>query len=148
MSSLTSGYFLPGTLAPGRADSHFGSPRKRSDRVKPDNSGCLLAVTTLPSAEAASKLTRALVERRLIACGTMLSGATSIYRWKGAVEEAAEVVVLMKTTVDRWEQLKRELPGLHPYESPELLAVPVTDGLASYIAWLKTETGHGSVETA
>lgn len=115
--------------------------------MKPAATGCLLAVTTLPSAEAASALTRALVERRLIACGTMLAG-TSIYRWKGAIEQAGEVVVLMKTTADCWERLKRELPGLHPYDVPELLAVPVSDGLDSYIAWLNAETHDGSVETA
>lgn len=116
--------------------------------MKPDATGCLLAITTLPTAEAAATLTQALVERRLIACGTILAGAASIFRWKGAVERATEAVVLMKTTAERLEQLKLALPGLHPYDVPELLVLPVTDGLDSYIAWLKTETRDGSVETA
>jgi len=86
-------------------------------------------------------MVRELVERRLIACGTMVPGCSSIYRWKGAVEEAAEVVVLLKTTAGRWEGLQQALPGLHPYEVPELLAVPVSAGLESYLAWLRAETG-------
>lgn len=108
----------------------------------------LMAVTTAPSDEAATKLVRSLVERRIIACGTMLSGATSIYRWNNAIETTAEVVVLMKTTVDRWEALKRELPRLHPYDVPELLALPVAGGHGPYLDWLSAETNDGSVETA
>jgi periplasmic divalent cation tolerance protein len=108
----------------------------------------LMAVTTAPSEEAATKLVRSLVERRIIACGTILSGATSIYRWKGAVETAAEVVVLMKTTASRWEALKQELPRLHPYEVPELLALPVAGGHQPYLDWLSAETNDGTVETS
>lgn len=113
-----------------------------------DASDYLVAVTTAPSAEAAAKLVRSLVERRIIACGTMFSGATSIYRWNGAVETAEEVVVLMKTTAGRWDELKRELPRLHPYEVPELLALPVAGGHEPYLDWLSAETNDGTVETA
>jgi periplasmic divalent cation tolerance protein len=99
-----------------------------------------MAVTTAPSAEAASALVRELVARRLIACGTVLPGAHSIYRWKGAVEESDEAVVLLKTTGGRWEELKAVLPSLHPYEVPELIAVPIVDGHAAYLDWLIAET--------
>jgi len=108
----------------------------------------LLALTTTPSQETAAKLVHALVERRLIACGTMLTGATSIYRWRGAVETAGETVILMKTTAARWPELKAELPKLHPYDVPELLALPVADGYAPYLDWLSAETSDGTFEKA
>ncbi len=107
----------------------------------------LMAVTTVPSEDVAGKLVRALLERRIIACGTVLPGATSIYRWKGAIEEAGETVILLKTTVDRWDALKQALPGLHPYEVPELIALPIAGGLKPYLDWLSAETRDGSVET-
>jgi periplasmic divalent cation tolerance protein len=99
-----------------------------------------MAVTTAPSAEVASALVRELVTRRLVACGTVLPGATSIYRWKGAIEESSEVVVLLKTTGARWEELKATLPSLHPYEVPELIAVPVVGGHQPYLDWVSAET--------
>ncbi len=107
----------------------------------------LMAVTTAPSEDVARTLIRSLVERRIVACGTVLPGATSIYRWKGAIEEAAETVVLLKTTVDRWEELKAVLPTLHPYEVPELVALPIAGGSKQYLDWVSAETHDGSVET-
>jgi periplasmic divalent cation tolerance protein len=103
----------------------------------------LLAVTTLPSVEAARSLARALVERRLVACGTVLPGATSVYRWKGEVEESEEAVVLLKTTASRWAELAAALPLLHPYQVPELIAVPVVAGHRPYLEWLSAETLAG-----
>lgn len=104
----------------------------------------LVAMTTAPSEAAAADLVRALVERRLIACGTMLGGASSIYRWNESIETAPEVVVLMKTTADRWPALNEALPGLHPYDVPELLALPVAHGNAAYLEWLSAETRSGT----
>ena len=99
-----------------------------------------MALTTAPSAEAARVLVRSLVERRLVACGTIMSGATSIYWWRDAVEDSAEVVVMLKTTAARWNELAAALPGLHGYEVPELVAVPIVAGHAPYLAWLRAET--------
>jgi periplasmic divalent cation tolerance protein len=107
-----------------------------------------MAVTTVPTVEAARALVRSLVERRVVACGTIVPGAVSIYRWQGAIEEAGEVVVLLKTTVGRWPALREALPALHPYEVPELVAVPIAGGHPPYLDWLSAETGDGSVETA
>lgn len=104
----------------------------------------ITALTTAPSTEAAKRLVRSLVERRVIACGTVLPGAISIYRWQGVVAEEEEVVVLMKTTAERWAELAATLPGLHPYEVPELLALPVADGHPPYLEWVRAETGRGS----
>jgi len=103
----------------------------------------ITALTTAPSAEAGKRLVRALVEKRVIACGTVLPGAVSTYWWQGAVAEEDEVVVVMKTTAARWRELAGMLPALHPYEVPELIALPVVDGLPAYLAWVRAETGGG-----
>lgn len=100
----------------------------------------LMAMTTAPSVDVASALVRQLVERRIVACGTVMPGATSIFRWQGAIEESGEVVVLLKTTAARWEELKAVLPTLHPYDVPELIAMPIVDGHRPYLDWLSTET--------
>ncbi len=108
----------------------------------------VLAVTTAPSDEEGRRIVRALVERRIIACGTVLPGATSIYRWKGAIEESGEAVVLMKTLEARVAALRETLPALHPYDVPELIVVPITGGHGPYLDWLRAETGDGSLETS
>ena len=100
----------------------------------------LVAFTTAPTAEAARGLVSTLVERRLIACGTVVPGAVSIYRWKGAVEEQDEALVILKTTAQQWPELAAALPGLHSYEVPELLAVPVVGGHPAYLRWVSDET--------
>lgn len=109
---------------------------------------CVLAVTTAPSEDEGRRIVRALVERRIIACGNVLPLATSIYRWKGAVEETREAVVLMKTRMERVRALQDALPALHPYEVPELIVVPITGGHGPYLDWLRAETGDGSLETS
>ena len=100
----------------------------------------MMAMTTTPSVDEGRKLVRELVERRLIACGTVIPGATSIYRWQDAVEETPESVVLMKTRVEKWEALKQVFPELHSYEVPELILVPIAGGHKPYLDWLSAET--------
>jgi periplasmic divalent cation tolerance protein len=99
-----------------------------------------MAISSAPSLDAGRTLVRALVERRIIACGTVIAGGTSIYRWKGSIEEVAEAVVLMKTRVERWEELKQVFPTLHPYDVPELILVPIAGGHKPYLDWLSAET--------
>jgi periplasmic divalent cation tolerance protein len=111
---------------------------KRSGSLPP----IIAALTTAPSAEAAKRLVRTLVERRLIACGTVLPGAVSTYWWRGAVTEEDEVVVVLKTTAARWSELAATLPGLHPYEVPELIALPVVGGHLPYLEWVRAETAE------
>jgi periplasmic divalent cation tolerance protein len=110
----------------------------------PDDSAAthLVAFTTAPSTEAGRTIVRALVERRLVACGTVIPGAVSIYRWKGAVEQEDEAVVVLKTTAARWPALAAALPELHPYEVPELVAVPVVGGHPAYLQWVSDETAE------
>jgi periplasmic divalent cation tolerance protein len=117
---------------------------KRDDASTP----FLAALTTAPSAETAKRLVRTLVERRLIACGTVIPGALSTYWWQGAVTEEEEVVVVLKTTTARWAALAAALPALHPYEVPELVALPIVGGYRPYLEWLRAETGAAGAGTA
>ena len=99
----------------------------------------LVVLTTLASDADARALVTALVAARLVACGTLLPGARSIYRWEGHVTEEAEVVVLLKTDASRWEALCAAVRERHPYQVPELLALPVARGLEAYLSWLTRE---------
>ena len=100
----------------------------------------LVVITTVASEEEAVRLVRALLERRLIACGTVLPGARSLYRWQDKVADESEVVVLLKTRSARLESLQAAFGELHPYKVPELLALPVSAGLDKYLDWINSET--------
>jgi periplasmic divalent cation tolerance protein len=95
-----------------------------------------LVLTTVGSMEQARALGRALVEGRFAACVGSLPGAQSIYRWAGEVQEEAEVLLLIKTTLSRLEPLRSELLRLHPYELPELVVCPLTGASEPYLRWL------------
>jgi periplasmic divalent cation tolerance protein len=100
----------------------------------------IVVLTTISGEEEAVKLIRVLLERRLIACGTVLPGVRSLYRWEGKIADESEVLVLLKTRAERVESLEVAFSELHPYKVPELLALPVTAGLARYLAWITEET--------
>ena len=99
----------------------------------------LVVLTTLGAEEDARRLVTALVRERVVACGTILSGARSIYRWEGELSEETEVVVLLKTDVSKWDALRAAVRAQHPYQVPELLALPVDRGLDLYLSWLASE---------
>jgi periplasmic divalent cation tolerance protein len=105
----------------------------------------LIVFTTFGSEEDAARVVRALVEERLIACGNILPGARSIYRWEGSSEPAApkiaderEVVALLKTRKQDWAALVSRLSELHSYDTPECIAVRVAAGAPRYMAWLES----------
>jgi periplasmic divalent cation tolerance protein len=100
----------------------------------------LLVISNLPDRASAETLAKALVQRRAAACVNVLAPCLSTYRWKGAVETAEEHPVFAKTTRDRYELLERVIRELHPYELPEIIAVPVAGGLPAYLQWVETET--------
>jgi periplasmic divalent cation tolerance protein len=100
----------------------------------------LLLLTNLADVASARILARALVEQRLAACVNMLPAVQSVYRWNGAVEEAAEVTLLIKTTAARYPELEQAVRRLHPYDLPELIAIPVSAGLPPYLEWISQET--------
>ena len=103
-------------------------------------SSAVVVLTTLASEEEAVALVRALLDRRLVACGTVLPGARSLYRWEGQLADEAEVVVLLKTVRARLVELEAAFGELHPYKLPELLALPAEHGLAKYLGWIVAET--------
>lgn len=100
----------------------------------------LLVITNLPDAYSAHALAGALVEARLAACVNILAPCRSVYRWQGRTENAEEVPVLIKTTAARYAALEAAIRARHPYELPEIIAVPVDRGLPEYLAWVATET--------
>ena len=101
----------------------------------------LLVLVTVPNAETADKLAEALVGERLAACVNVIGGVRSIYRWKGAVERDAELLCVCKTTRDGFERLRARVVELHPYELPEVIALPVERGHAPYLDWIMASVG-------
>ena len=103
-------------------------------------SDAVIVFTNLPDREAALKLANELVARKLAACVNVLSECTSVYRWKGAIETAREVPVLIKTRAARYAEVEDAIRALHPYELPEIVAVPVARGGDDYLRWVAEET--------
>jgi periplasmic divalent cation tolerance protein len=101
----------------------------------------VLVLTTWPVDGDAAGAARALVDERLAACVAIGPPVQSIYRWKGAVEQAEERPLTIKTTDQRLAALEARLVELHPYEVPEFLVVPVTGGSAAYLSWMAHSTG-------
>ena len=97
----------------------------------------LLAFSTFGSEEEAARVVRTLVEERLIACGNLIPGARSLYRWQGKLHDAREVVAIMKTRKQDWAALLSRLHELHSYDTPELIAVRIAAGAPRYLAWLE-----------
>ncbi|WP_045726703.1 divalent-cation tolerance protein CutA [Xanthomonas sp. GPE 39] len=99
-----------------------------------------LLFSTCPDPACAARIARTLVDERLAACVSRLPGLHSTYRWQGTVEQAEEVLLLIKTAADRLPALRQRLCELHPYAVPELVEVEVADGLPAYLQWLHAET--------
>jgi periplasmic divalent cation tolerance protein len=104
----------------------------------------IFVVTTLADAAAAERLVHTLLDDGLLACGNLLPAMTSIYRWKGSIERADEVLVLLKTRSSLAEPLFARIAELHPYEVPELVALPVAKVSHAYSAWVRQETNEVS----
>lgn len=96
----------------------------------------LVLLTTLPSEEQAVELAKELLERRLVACVNVLPGVRSLYRFKGVFSDDREHLLLMKTSAARYHDLAAAVSELHPYEVPELVALPVERGSKSYLGWV------------
>lgn len=99
----------------------------------------IVVLSTCDSAQQAERIGRHLVEKRLAACVNIVPGARSIYRWKGAVEEASEFMLLIKSRRDLFPELRQELGKIHSYEVPEAIALPVVDGSEAYLSWIDKE---------
>ncbi|MDP2144905.1 MAG: divalent-cation tolerance protein CutA [Gallionella sp.] len=103
-------------------------------------SDVLIVLTNLPDAESADSLARQLIEQRAAACVNRLAPCVSTYRWQGAVETATEVPLLIKTTRAAYPRLEQVIRAAHPYELPEIVAIPVEQGLPAYLDWVGQET--------
>ena len=104
----------------------------------------LLVLTTFEREEDAARVVRTLIEERLVACGNLLPGVRSLYRWQGAIADTREVMALLKTRKQDWAALLSRLHELHPYETPECIAVRVAAGAPKYMAWLEAALEPGS----
>lgn len=101
--------------------------------------GFIQVTTTTGKREDAERIARALVETRLAACVQIAGPIASIYRWKGKIETAGEWLCLIKSRQENFRAVERMIRSLHPYETPEIVAVPLTDGSRDYLDWLRSE---------
>ncbi len=108
--------------------------------MSPEPAEFVVVLVTAPSAEEGRRIGRALVEERLIACVNVVGPIRSIYRWQDAVEEADEHLLVMKARAADVEALAERVRGLHSYEVPEVVALPLTGGSEAYLTWLAAVT--------
>ncbi len=101
----------------------------------------LLVLTTIGSEEDAARLGRSLVEKRLVACVNMVGPVRSVFLWKGKVEDESERLLLMKTRADRYAELETAIQELHPYDVPEVIAIPIERGSQAYLSWVDDNVG-------
>lgn len=99
----------------------------------------IVVLSTCSTAEEAERIARRLVDKRLAACVNVIAGARSIYRWRGAVEDAPESILIIKSRRDLFDALRAEVEKAHSYEIPEVIAVSIVDGSAGYLSWLDGE---------
>ncbi len=100
----------------------------------------LLVIANCPDEAYANQIALAVVEAGLAACVNLLPRVQSVYRWQGAIESASEVPLLIKTTAGRYGELEAAIRALHPYDVPEIIALPIAQGLPAYLDWLAAET--------
>jgi periplasmic divalent cation tolerance protein len=104
------------------------------------NSEFYIILSTCPDAETAARIARALLEESLVACVNIVPGLRSMYRWNDSIQDEQEVLMILKTTVDRLPDARQRLVALHPYEVPEVVALPVADGHDAYLSWVFSAT--------
>ncbi len=114
--------------------------RRRRAARSPRGGRALVVLVTAPSAAAAARLARAAVGQRLAACGNVVPGLRSLFRWEGTLRDEAEALLVLKTTRRRFPALRARLLALHPYQVPEILALPVEAGNPAYLDWIAAST--------
>lgn len=100
----------------------------------------ILILSTCPDADVAGAIAQALLAGRLVACVNIVTGVASHFRWQGAIHRADEHLLIIKTARDRYPEVETKIRSMHPYELPEIIAVPIAQGLAEYLAWIDQET--------
>ena len=109
-------------------------------RESPQPADFIIVFVTAPSAQVAADLAKALVTEKLVACVNILPGLRSIYTWEGKVCDEEEVLCVLKTRRELFPTLRDRVTALHPYQVPEIIALPLVEGSAPYLAWLRDET--------
>ncbi|NKY99694.1 divalent-cation tolerance protein CutA [Nocardiopsis alborubida] len=110
----------------------------------PQSGDTVRVETTVDSRDGAERLARSVVEHRLAACAQVSGPITSFYRWEGRIQADEEWTVVLKTAADRLDELTAHIGDVHPYNVPEVVAVPVTGGDPAYLAWVRDETRGGT----
>ena len=100
----------------------------------------LVILVTTVNKEEAVRIGKGMVDAKLAACANIILGVQSIYRWKGKVVKAQEALLILKSTRPRYRALEKAIKAMHTYETPEILALPVKEGLDQYIGWVRSET--------
>ena len=108
------------------------------------SSETLVVLCNLPDQEIAARIAGVLVEEQLAACVNIIPGLVSVYRWEGTVQQDNEVLLLIKTVAAIYPQLEQRIRAMHPYELPEIIAVPLQTGQADYIQWINDSLIHSS----
>ena len=106
----------------------------------PGHKGYILILSTCPATGVAGDIAQALLTGKLAACVNIVTGVASHFRWQGAINQADEHLLIIKTTRDRYPEVETTIRSMHPYELPEIIAVPITQGLAEYLDWIDQET--------
>ena len=100
----------------------------------------LIVLTNCPDNEVADRIAGELIDSRQAACVNRLAPVVSTYRWQGRIEQVSETPLMVKTTRERYAEVERTIRTLHPYEVPEIVALPVVAGFAPYLRWIDDET--------
>jgi len=116
-------------------------PRSMSWESSPE--GLVVALCTVPDAEVAERIARAVVSEELAACVNVIPAVVSYYRWKGELCEDAELLLVAKTKAARAEELAARIRKDHPYENPEVITLPITGGLSAYLGWVRASVAGG-----
>jgi periplasmic divalent cation tolerance protein len=108
--------------------------------MKKSAGGVLVVLVTTVNQEEAVRIGKEMVKARLAACANIVPGIQSVYRWKGRIVKAQEALLILKSTKPRYRALEKAIKAMHTYETPEIIALPVKEGLDRYVGWVRSET--------
>jgi periplasmic divalent cation tolerance protein len=108
----------------------------QSNSAPQNNIDHCIILSTCPNQEVAETIAHALIEEKLAACVNIVPGVTSVYEWKGKIEKSQEQLLIAKTTTSTYSAVENAILKRHPYELPEVISIPINNGLASYLSWI------------
>jgi periplasmic divalent cation tolerance protein len=111
-----------------------------AEGANPDDMGSMVIITTVPDEILAVKITESLLQHRFAACVHVMPAGISRYRWQGKIETSTETMLIIKTAERRYGDVQAEITRIHPYDIPEIVALPIAGGLPDYLKWIDDET--------